>query len=229
VRENRSEGIEFFKILFKNPAFLGAKDHIAKTSGALHLMGLFSSGSVHAYADHLYALLEFVKKENISRVYLHLFTDGKDAPPKEARSVISELKERLAKKYPFAEIASLAGRFYAMDRDNNWDRIEKTYLCLAENIGSAFQNPLDYIEEAYQKNLQDGAIEPAGNGAAESRIKAGDSVIFYNFREDSERELVAAFTAENFKEFERKKIENLYFVTTIHIIHFHLQFHLLMY
>src|SRR3989344_3635125 len=119
------------KTFFQNPAFLGAAEHIKKTGGDLHFVGLFSTGSVHAYAEHLYALLDFAQNNNVAKVYLHLFTDGKDAPSKEGGDFFAKLEELIATKYPFAKIASVIGRFYGMDRDGNWDRVERAYKCLA--------------------------------------------------------------------------------------------------
>ncbi len=202
------------KTFFQNPAFVGAVEHIQKTGGKLHVMGLFSSGSVHAYADHLYALLDFAKLQNTSKVYLHLFSDGKDAPPKEGKSFFAQLEERIVQKYPFAKIASVVGRFYAMDRDEHWDRIQKTYQCLTEGVGNVFSGTASaYLESEYKKDLHDGTVEAASRGIGDGRIVSGDAVIFYNYREDSERELTSAFIMDNFQGFARTKLENLYFVT----------------
>lgn len=202
------------KSFFQNPAFLGAVEHIKKTGGTLHLMGLFSSGSVHAYADHLYALLDFAKLQNPPKVYLHLFSDGKDAPFQEGKLIFAELENRLAEKYPFAEIASVMGRFYALDRDENWDRVGRAYRCLTGGEGNTFTGRAsEYLASAYTKDLHDGTVEPGIFGGVTGTIKAGDAVIFYNYREDSERELTTAFLADNFQGFSRTKLENLYFVT----------------
>ena len=198
---------------FANPAFCKARDHVRTHNGALHLLGLFSSGSVHAYADHLYALLEFAKQNDMPRVYLHLFTDGKDAPPKEAASFIAQLQRRLSSKYPSARIASIMGRFYAMDRDNNWDRILPAYRCLTENAGAVFENPIEYIKASYQSDVRDSTIPPARLNREEGRVRAGDALIFYNFREDSERELVSAFALREFSEFPIAALSDLLIVT----------------
>ncbi len=201
------------KTFFQNPAFLGACEHIKKTNGALHIAGLFSSGSVHAYADHLYSLLDLAAEQQVTNVFLHLFTDGKDAPPKEDEEFVKQLEERLAVKYPFAHIASVMGRFYGMDRDGNWDRVERAYRCMTEGLGNTFTVASSYISEAYQKEMTDTNIEPASLGAGTGRIKSGDAVIFYNYREDSERELVSAFVMDHFTDFPRTKLDNLCFVT----------------
>ncbi len=198
---------------FKNPAFLDAANFIKKSGAAMHLMGLFSSGSVHAYAEHLYALLEFCKKENIAKVYLHIITDGRDAPIEESALFVRQIEERISGLYPFAKIASVFGRVFAMDRDGHWDRIEKVYNCLTSGTGEIFSKASEYIEKSYKKNLSDEFIEPAVLESGEGRIKTGDAVIFYNYREDSVRELVSAFVSDNFAGFSRSKIENLFFVT----------------
>ncbi|MFA6131346.1 MAG: 2,3-bisphosphoglycerate-independent phosphoglycerate mutase [Patescibacteria group bacterium] len=201
------------KTFFQNPAFVDAAHHAEKNNGAFHIMGLFSSGSVHAYADHLYALLDFAATAHISRVYLHLFTDGKDAPSKEGGLFFQHLEERLAEKYPSIRIASVMGRFFSLDRDANWDRVERAYRCLTEGKGNTFEVASQYINASYEKGLVDGAIEPAGISDPHSRIKSGDAVVFFNYREDSEREITAAFVDDAFTGFSRTKIENLFFVT----------------
>lgn len=201
------------KTFFENKAFKKASEHVKKTAGALHLMGLFSSGSVHAYPDHLYALLEFAKRENLPRVYLHLFTDGRDAPPKEAGTFLKEFGERLSKLYPFAKIASVIGRDFAMDRDGDWAKIEKTHSLLTKGEGNLFGSSVEYLEAQYEKGITDEFVEPAWDEKTQTRIKTGDAVIFFNFREDSARELTQAFVETGFDKFPREKLENLVFVT----------------
>lgn len=178
---------------FKNKKFLEAVDFIKKTGGSAHFMGLFSSGSVHAYADHLYALLDFAKLQGLERIYLHLFSDGKDAPTNEGAEFFKALEKKLDQEYPFAKIATISGRFYAMDRDAHWDRIEKIYACLTSGECAVFALASEYIKASYEKGILDEHIEPAALDGKESRIKAGDAVIFYNFREDSVRELTSLF------------------------------------
>lgn len=201
------------KSFFQNPAFLGAIEHAKKTGGSLHFVGLFSTGSVHAYAEHLYALLDFVKDNGENKTYLHLFTDGKDAPSKEGQEFFMNFEKLLALKYPFAEVSSVMGRFYGMDRDGNWDRVERAYKCLTSGSDKTFVHASIYIDESYKKEIFDTDIEPASLSEGTGRIKSGDSAIFYNYREDSERELVSAFTMDSFAEFQRTKLENLFIVT----------------
>ncbi|MDP3785255.1 MAG: 2,3-bisphosphoglycerate-independent phosphoglycerate mutase [bacterium] len=202
---------------FKNEGLLKAAGHVQKFAAALHFLGLFSSGSVHAYPDHLYALLEFAKREGISKVYLHLFTDGRDAASKEAGTFLKELELRMAANYPFAKIASLVGRDLAMDRDEHWDNIARTYNLLTRGEGAPFQNAVDYVASEYAAGRSDEFVEPgwleSPDGKAEGRIKEGDAVVFLNYREDSARELARAFVEESFDKFAREKISNLLFLT----------------
>lgn len=176
---------------FNNEAFLSASKFAKENNGAVHLVGLFSSGSVHAYSDHLYALLDFCKKERLTRVYLHLFTDGKDAPPNDGAQYFKKLEEILAENYAFAKIVSVAGRNFAMDRDKNWEKVKKTAKCFVEGAGHKFDSVISYLEESYAEGVSDESIEPGFNFLGEGQIKKGDSVVFYNFREDSMRELVS--------------------------------------
>lgn len=202
---------------FTNHAFQKAAAHIKQYDGSLHFMGLFSSGSVHAYVDHLYALLEFAKRENLTRVFLHLFTDGRDAPKKEAGTFLPQLQERLEKKYSNAKIASLAGRAFAMDRDGRWEQIQKTYACLAEGKGNSFSDPLDYLKKSYAEEKTDEFIEPAfladEHGSPIGMVNANDAIIFFNFREDSMRELTRALADPAFDAFPRALPQNLLIVT----------------
>lgn len=198
---------------FQNRAFLDAANFVKKGNGKFHIMGLLSSGSVHAYIDHLYALLDFLLQQKLERVYLHLFTDGKDAPTTESALFLRQLEERLSGRYPFAKIASLTGRYFAMDRDENWERIEKVYKCLTSGEGEVFKRAPTYIEESYAKGVTDELIPPACLAGKAGRIESGDAVIFFNYREDSERELTSAFVSNDFSGFRRERIGNLFFVT----------------
>lgn len=193
---------------FQNEAFLKATK-----KPILHLLGLFSSGTVHAYSEHLYALLDLAKQKNVPRVCLHLFSDGKDAYLKEGAVFFKKLEKEIKEKYPNTIIASVIGRKFAMDRDENWDRTEKAYSLFVKSGGGVFQKASTYIEQQYQKEIFDTSIEPAYLENSNSRIKEGDAVIFYNFREDSTRQLTRAFLEEKFDKFEREQLNNLVFVT----------------
>lgn len=186
---------------------------------SLHLMGLFSSGSVHAYASHLYALLDYAKQKNVKQVFLHLFSDGRDASLKEGSSFFKELEYHIERQYPFAKIASIIGRNYSMDRDGNWEKTESAYNLFVEGKGIGFKSASSYIEEGYTKGLTDESIEPAyfqtedNSPPVDSRIKDNDAVVFFNFREDSVRQLTEAFTEKGFDKFPRRELGNLFFAT----------------
>lgn len=202
---------------FKNEAFRAAAARAREPGRRLHLMGLFSSGSVHAYVEHLYALMDLAKKEKIPEVWLHLFSDGKDAPPKELYDFLKKFSEKL-KDYPNVKIGSLLGRYFAMDRNENWDQIEITYRLLTEGRGQSFKDPLIHVEKSYGMEKTDVDLLPGfladENNQPLGRIKDGDAVIFYNFREDSARELTSAFTDERFDRFKRDNwLKNLLFIT----------------
>ncbi|KKU52601.1 MAG: 2,3-bisphosphoglycerate-independent phosphoglycerate mutase [Parcubacteria group bacterium GW2011_GWA2_47_10b] len=202
---------------FENTAFRDACANIRTTKGTFHIMGLFSSGSVHAYADHLYALLELVKREEIPDVALHLFGDGRDAPAQEMKKFIPQLEERMRAGNRGVYIASLIGRHFSMDREERWNFTEEAYDCLTGKKGAHFENPRKYIDDSYAAGVTDEFFAPAWladeKGNPRGRIKEGDSVIFFNFREDSVRQLAHAFLDEDFSKFERAKIPNLFFVT----------------
>ncbi|PIR57637.1 MAG: 2,3-bisphosphoglycerate-independent phosphoglycerate mutase [Parcubacteria group bacterium CG10_big_fil_rev_8_21_14_0_10_38_31] len=208
---------------FKNKTLEKAISHIKEQSedakASLHFIGLFSSGSVHAHSSHLYALLDYAKQKNIKRVFLHLFSDGRDASLKEGATFFTELERHLEKQYPFAKIASIIGRKYAMDRDGNWDRTETTYNLLVERKGEIFTLASSYIKGSYDEGLTDESIEPAYlqsediHPSKESRIKNNDAVIFFNFREDSMRQITESFTNKSFDKFARRELTNVFFAT----------------
>ncbi|PJE64690.1 MAG: 2,3-bisphosphoglycerate-independent phosphoglycerate mutase [Candidatus Ryanbacteria bacterium CG10_big_fil_rev_8_21_14_0_10_43_42] len=206
------------KSFFENEAFLTASAHVKKRNSTLHLMGLFSTGSVHAYIDHLYALLEFAEMQDIPNVMIHIFTDGRDAPPDEALGFIKQFRERMDTLYPRARIASIIGRHYAMDREENWNLTEQAYNLLVNSVGNAFRDPGEYIKQSYANGKTDEFIDPGylfGNeGVPRGRVQDGDAVIYYDFREDSVRQLTEAFLSDNFSYFNReKKLEDICFVT----------------
>ena len=200
---------------FHNLALLKTIEHIRKNNSTLFLMGLISSGNVHSYLEHVYGLLELARQKNIEKLCLHLFTDGKDAPLKEGKKILANLQTRL--KNPNWKIATLIGRFYAMDRNQNWDRTERAYNLITQGIGEKTLNPIQKLEEYYQQGITDTYIEPivAINEFNEpvGLVKNDDAVIFFNFREDSARQLTKAFILENFDKFPVKHINNLFFCT----------------
>lgn len=201
---------------FKNKALLGAVKFVQRNNSTLHIMGLISSGSVHSYIDHLYALLDLAKQHSLDKVVLHIFTDGKDSYPNEALKFIQNLEIRI-KKQKLASIGSIIGRAYAMDRNNKWDLTQKTYDLIVNGKGIKIKNPTQFLKKSYQAGQTDFDIEPAvviKNGSPVGLIKKGDALIFFNFREDSARQITKAFVLsdEEFNYFPRKKISNLYFV-----------------
>lgn len=198
---------------YKNPALLGAAEHVRKNNSSFHIMGLVGSGNVHSYIDHLYALLEFAKREKMEKVFIHAFSDGRDSPPKEALEFYQKLENRITGEYPFAKIASLIGRHFSMDRDGEWDKTEKAYRLLTENKGEVFNDVKSAIKSDYDKNLTDEFIEPKviRNSESDGLIKDGDAVVYLDFREDSARQLTRAFVEEDFDKFAREKMNNLYF------------------
>lgn len=205
---------------FSNEAFLKAVGHVRQNKSVLHLAGLVSSGSVHSYVDHLYALFELTKREKIERVFLHIFTDGKDAPPKEGGKFLKILEDRISQEWPQARLASVIGRFYAMDRDEKWERIRSCYELLTEGKGEKIESIPEYFHASYEKGIMDEFIEPAfvpvatGTTAGKpAMIGEGDALIFFNFREDSMREITHAFADDAFDKFPRKKIPNLFLAT----------------
>lgn len=202
---------------FQNEAFLKAAEHVKQNNSQLHILGLTSSGSVHSYIDHLYALMEFVTRENVPRTFLHIVTDGKDAPPQEGGKFIPALEERITKMYPSIAIASLIGRFYAMDRDEKWDRIKTAYELLVNGKGAAVTDFGQYFRDSYSKGITDQFIEPAyrpdENGMPIGRINDNDALIIFDFREDSVREISEAFVKPGFDIFAKKTLQNFLLVT----------------
>lgn len=208
---------------FKNETLLKAAEHVKKNNSRLHIAGLISSGSVHSYIDHLYALLDWTKKEELPAIYLHVFTDGKDAPPTAGAKFIAELGERLRKEWPQVRFGSVVGRFYALDRDEKWGRVEVAYKLLTEGRGEKISSLPDYLRASYEAGLTDDFIEPAvvvpnrvsteRNSVWDGIVRDNDALIFFNFREDSMREITRAFADENFAYFPRKRPDNFLLVT----------------
>lgn len=206
---------------FSNEAFLKAVAHINPPTGglpdetkSLHLIGLFSTGTVHAYFEHLYALLDFAKQQKVKNVCLHLFTDGKDAYKKEGAEFYKKLEKDLEQNYPNTKIASVIGRNFAMDRDNKWAKTEKAYNLFVNGEGEEFDSASSYIQNQYEKDIFDQIISPAlAKASPELRIKDNDAVIFFNFREDSMRQLAHSFIDKEFNKFPRKNLSNVVFVT----------------
>ena len=198
---------------FSVQEFNEAVENCKKNGSNLHIMGLLSDGGVHSHIRHLYALLELAKRKGIENVYVHAFLDGRDTPPASAEGYITKLEEKMKEK-EIGKIASITGRFYAMDRDKRWERVQKCYNAIVNGEGEKAQTAISAIEASYQKEIFDEFVEPTliCNGDTPiATIKENDSVIFYNFRPDRAREITRALVDNEFDGFETKQL-NLYFV-----------------
>ena len=198
---------------FKNKAFISACQQAKSHHSHLHFLGILGYGSIHADKNHLYALLRLAKEQNLepNQVKLHLFTDGRDSPPKSALSLLVELK-KVIKEINIGEIVSLSGRYFAMDRDRRWERTQKAYEALVSGKGEKGISPEKTIEKYYQQNISDEFIPPTIFSA--NQIRDNDALIFFNFRTDRARQLTRALIEPNFYGFERKTIlRKIFFVS----------------
>lgn len=186
---------------FENPALLKAVENCKKNGSALHLMGLLSDGGVHSHNTHLYGLLELAKRNGLQKVYVHCFLDGRDTPPASGKEFAEALAEKM-EEIGVGKIASVMGRYYAMDRDNNWDRVELAYNAMVKGEGLHAKCGICGIQASYDKGETDEFVKPTvtDEGAV---VADGDSVIFFNFRPDRAREITRAFCDDDFKGFER--------------------------
>ncbi len=198
---------------FKNEKFLNAVDHVKKNDSALHMYGLVSTGGVHSSLDHILALIEFAKQQGLKKVYFHAFLDGRDTPPQSAVGFLETVEAKL-KEAGLPPIASVSGRYYAMDRDNRWERVEKAYNMLVLGEGNKADSAVEAVKESYEKGINDEFVEPTVINVPNSRIQDNDAIIFFNFRPDRAREISKAINFENFDGFKRKEVrKNLYYVT----------------
>ncbi|MCI5751429.1 MAG: 2,3-bisphosphoglycerate-independent phosphoglycerate mutase [Oscillospiraceae bacterium] len=188
---------------FANPALVSAMENCKKNNSALHVMGLLSPGGVHSHIEHLYGVLEMAKKNSIDKVYVHAFLDGRDVPPSSAAEYMKEAVAEM-KKIGAGKVATISGRFYAMDRDNAWDRVEKAYDALVMGEGVKETDPVQAIKNSYENGVTDEFMLPTViEGGAQ--ISENDSVVFINFRPDRARQITRAFVDPDFTGFERKK------------------------
>ncbi len=193
---------------YENRALLEAINHAKENNSSIHFMGLVSDGGVHSAMEHLEALIELAAKEGLKKVYVHAFLDGRDTPPKSAKIYLERIENKL-KEYNLPQISTVSGRYYAMDRDNRWDRVQKAYDCLLSGEGNKADNSLAAIDESYSNDVTDEFVLPVVTNKDEnSRIKDNDSVIFFNFRPDRARELTRAINFKDFNGFERKVVRN---------------------
>lgn len=190
---------------FENEEMLAAIENCKKHNSDLHLWGLLSDGGVHSHNTHLYAILELCKKQGLSNVYIHPFYDGRDTPPASGKGYLEELIAK-TKEIGVGKVASMSGRYYAMDRDNRWDRVELAYKSLVTGEGVQAEDPVAAMQESYDKEVYDEFVLPTvitENGKPVSLVKPNDSVIFFNFRPDRAREITKAFCNDDFDGFER--------------------------
>ena len=190
---------------FENKALLDACANAKKHDSALHMFGLVSDGGVHSHNTHIYGLLELAKRQGIEKVYVHCFLDGRDTPPESGKEYVEALEAEM-KKIGVGEIATVSGRYYAMDRDNRWDRVEKAYLALTKGEGETTESAPAGIQASYENGVTDEFVLPTvvtKDGAPVATIKDGDSVVFFNFRPDRAREMTRVFCADDFDGFDR--------------------------
>ncbi len=190
---------------FENPELLKACKNAKDNKSALHLYGLLSDGGVHSHISHLYGLLELAKKEGLEKVYVHCFLDGRDTPPASGKGYVEELEEKM-KEIGVGKVATVMGRYYVMDRDNRWDRVELAYKAMVKGEGLTADSAVEAVANSYADDKTDEFVLPAvvmEDGAPVATIKDGDSIIFFNFRPDRAREITRCFCADEFDGFDR--------------------------
>lgn len=193
--------------IFENPALLKAVRNAKDNGTSLHLFGLLSDGGVHSHNTHLYALLKMAKKEALSKVFVHCFMDGRDTPPQSGNGYVEEL-EAILKEIGVGRIATVMGRYYAMDRDNRWDRVKKAYDALTLGNGNFAQSAAEFMKNSYNSGINDEFVVPGvvtDNGKPVAVVNPGDSIVFFNFRPDRSRQLTRAFIEPDFSGFKREK------------------------
>ncbi|MBR8661560.1 2,3-bisphosphoglycerate-independent phosphoglycerate mutase [Brevibacillus sp. NL20B1] len=206
---------------FENETLIGAFRHAKEHGKQVHLFGLISDGGVHSHIEHLYALLELAKRQNVDRVFIHGFLDGRDVAPDSAVGYIEELQGKIA-ELGVGKIATVQGRYYAMDRDKRWERIEKAYRAMVYADAPAYTDPIQAVKESYEKSIMDEFVMPTvivdEQGKPVTTIQSGDSIIFFNFRPDRAIQISQAFTNDDFRGFDRGEghPRNLHFVCLTH-------------
>lgn len=190
---------------FENTELVKACRNAKEQDSALHLFGLVSDGGVHSHNSHIYGLLELAKRQGVSKVYVHCFLDGRDTPPASGKDYVQELVDKMT-EIGVGEVATVMGRYYAMDRDNRWDRVEKAYNAMVKGEGVQADSAVEAVQQSYDKDETDEFVLPTivmKNGAPTATIKDGDSVIFFNFRPDRAREITRTFCDDAFDGFDR--------------------------
>ena len=199
---------------YENPALLDAIANCKKNNSALHMMGLLSNGGVHSHNTHLYGLLELAKRNGLEKVYVHCFLDGRDTPPSSGKEFAEQLTAEMD-KIGVGKIASVMGRYYAMDRDNNWDRVQLAYNAMTNGEGLTAECGISGIQASYDRNETDEFVKPTvvmEQGAPMATVEDKDSMIFFNFRPDRAREITRAFCDTDFAGFEREARKDITFV-----------------
>lgn len=202
---------------FQNETFLQAINHVKKHDSSLHLYGLLSDGGVHSHIDHLFALLRLASEQGLKKVYIHGFLDGRDVSPDSSIKYIEQLEAKM-KEYGVGQIATIQGRYYAMDRDRRWERTEKAYRAMVYGEGPRYRDAVEAVKESYEKSVFDEFVMPTvivdEQDQPIATIEKDDAIIFYNFRPDRAIQISLAFTNSDFRGFDRgpKKLDNLYYV-----------------
>ncbi|WOD63757.1 2,3-bisphosphoglycerate-independent phosphoglycerate mutase [Niallia taxi] len=205
----------------KNETFVNAIKHVKENGKNLHLFGLLSDGGVHSHIEHMFALLRLAKEEGVEKVYIHGILDGRDVGQKTAEKYIKATQEKI-EEYGVGEFATISGRYYSMDRDKRWDRVEKSYRAMAYGEGPSYSNPLDVVDDNYRNGIFDEFVLPSvitkEDGKPVATIQDEDAVIFYNFRPDRAIQISNVFTNEDFRSFDRGENhpKDLYFVCLTH-------------
>ena len=189
-------------VFFENPALLGAMENCKKHDSALHLIGLVSDGGVHSHMSHIMGLIEMAHRHGLKKVYLHALLDGRDVDVTSGAGFVKQVADKL-NEYGIGKVASVGGRFYAMDRDKAWDRVEKGYAAMVYGEGNQAEDAVEAIEESYKNGVTDEFVVPTVC-AKEGMVKANDSVVFFNFRPDRARQITRAFVDPDFDGFERR-------------------------
>ncbi len=205
------------KEFFQNEEIKNVMRHVKENASKLHLMGLVSDGGVHSHINHLLALLDMCKQEQVTNVYVHVFTDGRDVPPKSAYTYIKQVEDKL-NEIGFGKIASISGRYYAMDRDNNYDRLKKAYDVIVNNKGEVLPSTKEYVEDSYKKDITDEFFIPA-KFTENGNLEENDGVIAFNFRKDRLRELFTAITNPDEVDMETIHFHNVKTVTMMPVVH----------
>lgn len=199
---------------FKNEELLKALDNCKKNNSSLHLFGLLSDGGVHSHNTHLYGLLEMAKREGLEKLYVHAFLDGRDTSPTSGKEFMAELCDKM-KEIGVGQVATINGRYYAMDRDNRWDRVQAAYNAITKSEGVKAEDAVKAIEASYAEDVTDEFVKPTvivKGGVPVASVKDNDSVVFFNFRPDRAREMTRAFCADEFDGFDRPQRINTTFV-----------------